>query len=412
MTRFRTVFTPAALIAAAVLTSGSPPGAAAPAAELDTSAESATPRATIDAPPYASEGDTETISVRFDRAIEANAMLEILTFHYPMHPELALEEDTWTHERQMRRMADVREGRAEPYLPDPDDASVRAILDVSTVETLPLSPAGDGRSFATPWKAGHGRIFFRVRLDDVLVDSVATTRGHCVHVNMNSVERLKRAVGRLETPLAHEHAEMVDRLSRHVASTYRSGHGLRHMLVHHELGTDDLDETLAHLESAVRERRWDKARASLRALEREIASREEEFVRVTVDGSTDRIRLTLQDRIKGYSFSDDPETALYLRPGRTLPGPMLPDSVLPGPRLPPDGGHDDTSGHDPSMHQAMMGFDREALIRDAIELSRVEGAFEISRDRLGDVRGPFTLIALYGDDQGYHLTRRIETEDN
>lgn len=74
-----------------------------------------------------------------------------------MFPELAPEEDTWYHEKQMSFMKDVLAGEANAYNPNLSDKKVKEILNVSPKETIKLSSINN-KTFYTDWKAHHGRI--------------------------------------------------------------------------------------------------------------------------------------------------------------------------------------------------------------------------------------------------------------
>jgi hypothetical protein len=356
----------------------------------------------IQAPTFSTEGRTETIEVVFDRPSHGAVELEVYTFHYPLRPDLALEEDTWAHERQMRYMEDIEAGRRTAPDPDPADPRLAAILAASSVERFPMT-GDDHRTFRTAWKATHGRVFFRVRTGGRTLEAVESARVHCAHIDSRSVEKLKEALQRLGFPLAREHGEMADRLIHEVRSVFTTGHSFRHMLVHHEVGLGELDTLLGELERAIAARRWPATREIAERLEREIAEREGAFLEVQVASQGDRLRLTLEDRIKGFDFAAHPDTAILLKRGPAI-SPERSHTALMNSGAHSTGG----SGHDPAEHQAMMGFDREELVRGAVELARANGGFEVSRNQLGSEPRSWTLVALYGEGQQYYLTRAIE----
>ena len=74
------------------------------------------------------EGNIERIAFYFTEPVNKNLYLEMYEFHYIMFPELATEEDTWYHEKQMSFMEDVLAGNAEPYHPRLSDKKVKKIL--------------------------------------------------------------------------------------------------------------------------------------------------------------------------------------------------------------------------------------------------------------------------------------------
>jgi len=122
---------------------------------------------------------------------EGKFYLESYQFHYIMLPELAPEEDTWRHEKQMRFMEDVLSGDAEAYSPQLSDKNVKKILQNSPKVTISFSTA-DNKTFYTDWKAPLGRLFFKVKTDKGYTDnSVYSMRAHCSHVEMRSCEHFK-----------------------------------------------------------------------------------------------------------------------------------------------------------------------------------------------------------------------------
>ena len=108
------------------------------------------------------EGDIERIAFYFTEPVIENLYLEVYEFHYIMFPELAPDEDTWPHDKQMSFMLDVIAGKVEGYKPLFTDDKVREILKISPMQTITLSSL-DSKTYYTDWKAKHGRIFFRVK---------------------------------------------------------------------------------------------------------------------------------------------------------------------------------------------------------------------------------------------------------
>lgn len=361
------------------------------------------PAVVIEAPPFSKEGVTETIALHFDREVHGDVDLDVYTFHYPMHPELAIEEDTWVHEGQMDHMREVLAGLQEPYAPDPEAPATKRILESSAVRTLEMA-TDDHRTFTTPWNARHGRILFRPRLNGAPLAAVASTRVHCTHVDMRSVEKLKESLRVLALPIEHGHGELADRLLQQVRSVYTQGHSLRHMLVHHQFGAAELDDCLADLEGAVTKRDWSETLRIIERFEHGIARAERNFYSVGVESVGGRIRLTLEDRIQAFDFAGDPETELFLKRGPAIDPEQLHARVKEAAQA---GDRPGAGGHDPAMHGAMMRFDREELTRGAVRLSPADGGFQVTRDSLRGDSEQLTLIALYGEGQAFYLTREL-----
>lgn len=358
------------------------------------------PGARIAAAPFSTEGREEVLTVSFDQEVSGPVRLAIYTFHYPLHPELAPEPDTWSHERQMAHAQDVQSGRvSSAYVPDPADPRVGQILAVSNREIIDLSPTGE-RAYAATWKATHGRLFFKVVVGGEALAPVATMRVHCRHVDLRSVERLKESLELLLLPLQMEHAEVATTLADQVTAAYETGHGLRYMLAHHGMETEDLDLALTELAGAANEGRWAEARGLLDDVTAIVREKEDKFVTVEVERRAGGIRLTLDEHINGFSFATDPDTEVYLKPLPLRPQDDLHERIRTMP--------DEAAAHDPSAHAAMMGFDREELLEGAVRLTRDEEAFVLDRAAAAPPDGPFALIVIYGEGGSYLLTRGVE----
>ena len=69
------------------------------------------------------EGKVELIAFTFAEPLKEDLYLEVYKFHYIMLPELAPQEDTWYHEKQMSFMEDVLNGGTEAFRPSLSDPS-------------------------------------------------------------------------------------------------------------------------------------------------------------------------------------------------------------------------------------------------------------------------------------------------
>lgn len=82
------------------------------------------------------EGNIERIAFYFTEPVNENLYVDVYEFHYIMFPDLAPEEDTWTHEKQMGFMEDVLAGNARPFQPRLSDIKIKKILEISSKETV------------------------------------------------------------------------------------------------------------------------------------------------------------------------------------------------------------------------------------------------------------------------------------
>ena len=197
------------------------------------------------------EGNKERIAFYFTDTLTDNLYLEVYEFHYIMLPELAPDEDTWPHEKQMSHMEDVLAGKAEAYQPRLSEKKVRDILQRSPKEEINLSSM-DNKIYYTDWKATHGRIFFRLRTDkDYFDDKIYTMRVHCQHIDMRAVEKLKEQIQAIRLPLEHKNRSFATDLYDDLYTTFIQGHSLSFMLQHHERETGDLDTLFTKLKGSI-----------------------------------------------------------------------------------------------------------------------------------------------------------------
>ena len=197
------------------------------------------------------EGNIERIAFYFTEPVNENLYVEVYEFHYIMFPELAPEEDTWSHEKQMSFMEDVFAGNARAYRPRLSDIEVKEILKISPKETIKLLLM-DSNIYYTDWKARHGRIFFRLKTDKGYFDeTVYTMRVLCKHIDMRTFEKLKEQLQSMKLPLEHENSSFAKKLYDECFSTYTKGHSPRFMLIHHEQETENLDIMFKGLKESI-----------------------------------------------------------------------------------------------------------------------------------------------------------------
>ncbi|MEE8587478.1 MAG: hypothetical protein V3T83_21790 [Acidobacteriota bacterium] len=194
----------------------------------------------VDLNPFSRQGRPERIEVRLDRPAEGPLFMEVYEFHAIMRPELAPSQDTWTHERQMEHMQQVQAGQRPAYRAAGRDPKVRQILQTVEPRIYPMQSIGE-TTFAASWVASHGRIYFRFRIGERTLAPVYSMRVHCRHADMRNVEGLKQALQRLELPLRHQHPAMAAAMLGMAKEVYRRGHGLGHMMTHHEEDPSRLD---------------------------------------------------------------------------------------------------------------------------------------------------------------------------
>jgi hypothetical protein len=342
------------------------------------------------------EGNTERIAFYFEEPIAEALFLEVYEFHYIMFPDLAPEEDTWPHEKQMSFMEDVAAGRAGGYDPQLTDDKVREILNVSPMQTVSLSSL-DGKTHYTDWKARHGRIFFRVRSEaEYLEDSVHTMRVHCRHIDMRTVENLKEQLQAIKLPLNHQNSSFAAKLYDDLYTTYTQGHSLRFMLQHHEKETEDVDILFTQLQGSIADTDFDKAEGLVGQIERKITEKEKEFYTMNVHKVKRDIHIEIEDVINDYSFHEDPGVEVYVKEFREPTLQELMTEV-----------HSTKTDHthmDPSSHAKMLKPDKDRFIKDAVALEKSQRFFTGSLSEEWDA---ISVIIFYGVDQNYYITNQV-----
>ena len=248
------------------------------------------------------EGDMERIAFYFAEPVTEDLFLEAYEFHYIMFPELAPDDDTWPHDKQMSFMEDVIAGRVEGYNPHITDEKVREILKVSPMQTIALS-SKDSKIYYTDWKAKHGRIFFRVKNEtEYLNDAIYTMRVHCRHIDMRTVEKLKEKLQAIKLPLNHQNSSFAAKLYDDLYTTYTKGHSLRFMLQHHERETEDMDILFTQLQGSIANSDFDQAGKLVGQIENKITEKEKEFYTMNVKkiGSVIQIEIKMLLHLKKY----------------------------------------------------------------------------------------------------------------
>lgn len=342
-------------------------------------------------PQYAFEGDSEFISIIFAEPLDKDIYLEKYEFHYPMHPELALKQDTWNHDKQMSYMGSVLFGDAEPFNPKPGDENIEKILEVSQSENIKLETR-DNKEFYINWTASHGRIFFRVNVEGQYLEPVYTMRVHCKHIDMRSVEELKKLLATIEQPLADKNQAMALTIYDQAYSTYTKGHGLRFMLKHHERSTAELDDLFINLKEAIDNSHYESALYILNEISDEINTFERVFLNLNAKVKGRSIEIQLRDNINNYSFYEDSNTEAYIKR-------IEENQII----------HHMNTSHtkmDPSEHMKQLTPDKKELIDAAIRLENMGDRF------VGKIPPDWNrtrIIVLYGQGQEYYLTKKVES---
>lgn len=343
-------------------------------------------------PQYSFEGNSEFIIIRFAEPLNNEVYLERYEFHYPMYPELALEQDTWNHDKQMSFMESVQSGDASPFEPDLNDKNIQRILEVSPSEQIKLE-TGDNKEFYTNWTASHGRIFFRIKVDDQYLEPVYTMRVHCKHIDMRSVEKLKKLLGAIELPLEHKNQAMALTIYDQAYSTYTKGHSLQFMLKHHEQSTAELDNLFVNLKEGIDNSDYENSLNILHELNEEINTSERVFFGLNAEFKGSSIEILLRDNINDYSFYEDPNTEVYVKR-------IEEDQIIEQPLI-----HTSHSKTDPIKHTKQLTPDKKELIDGAIKLENVGDRF------VGEIPSDWNsakIIVLYGHGQEYYLTKKVE----
>jgi hypothetical protein len=343
------------------------------------------------------EGDIERIAFYFTEPVTENLYLEVYEFHYIMFPELAPDEDTWPHEKQMSFMVDVIAGRVEGYKPHFTDEKVREILKISPMQTVTLS-SPDGKTHYTDWKAKHGRIFFRVKNETkYLNDTIYTMRVHCRHIDMRTVEKLKEQLQAIKLPLKHKNRSFATKLYNDLNTTYTQGHSLRFMLKHHEKETEDLDVLFTQLKGSIANSDFNQAEKLVVQIEHKITEKEKEFYTVNVNKIERDIHIEIEDAINIYSFHEDPSVEVYVKEYRE---PTMEELMTKAHSVAMDHTH-----MDPSAHSKMLKPDKNRLTKDAAALEKSQSFFTGSLPEEWDV---ISVIIFYGADQNYYITNQFK----
>ena len=345
------------------------------------------------------EGNVERIAFYFTEPVTENLYLEVNEFHYIMFPELAPDEDTWTHEKQMSFMEDVIAGKAEAYKPHLSDEKVREILNISPMQTITLS-SEDSSIYYTDWKAKHGRIFFRVKNETkYLDDTIYTMRVHCRHIDMKTVEKLKEQIRAIKLPLEHKNRSFATNLYNDLYTIYTQGHSLKFMLTHHEKETEDLDILFTQLQGSIANSDFDQAEKLVVQIEQKITEKEKEFYTLSVEKIDHDIKIEIEDNINVYSFYEDPSVKVYVK---EYSEPTSEELMTKAHSVPMD-----HSNIDPSVHSKMLKPDKNRLTKDAVTLEKSQNFFTGSPP---EEWGTISVIIFYGMDQNYYLTKQFKLD--
>jgi hypothetical protein len=343
------------------------------------------------------EGDIERLAFHFTEPVTENLYLEVYEFHYIMFPELAPDEDTWPHEKQMSFMEDVIAGKADGYKPHFTDEKVREILKISPMQTITLSSV-DNKTHYTDWKAKHGRIFFRVKNEtEYLSDTIYTMRVHCRHIDMRTVEKLKGQLLAIKLPLEHQNRSFATKLFNDVNTTYTQGHSLRFMLKHHEKDTEDLDVLFTQLKGTIANSDFNQAKKLVVQIEHKITEKEKEFYKLNVKKTDRDIEIKIEDAINVYSFYNDPNVMVYVKEYRE---PTIEELMTKA--------HSVTTDHsnmDPSVHSKMLKLDKNQLTKDAVALEKSQNFFTGSPPEEWIA---ISVIIFYGADQNYYIINQFK----
>ena len=341
---------------------------------------------------FAFEGDTVPIKVTIDGEAPGEVTLEEYEFHYIMHPELAPEPDTWSHNAQMGYMRDVLEGTTAKYVPSLKDEKVKKILETSPKKEHPMQKSVDG-TYKLDWNASHGRIFFRITSDGEYTGDLYTTRVHCRHVDMRSFERLKDTLEAMALPIEHKNTMMVENVFEGAFSIYTTGHSPRFMLAHHEYPVDDLDALFDSLKKKIEEEDLEGAEGLRKGIMEKLTEKEDLFYELDTDTEDDVLTVTIHDKINDFSFYDDPNTEAYLKAVDKEEEAL--DMMA--------GLHGGQVEHDHSKMNAPL--DLEKLLDGALPFSKKEGKYRIEPDE--GFSENLKIIVIYGDGQRYYLTRSL-----
>lgn len=345
-------------------------------------------------PNFAQEGEKVSIKVTLDREINEDIILEEYTFHYAMYPEIALEQDTWTHKKQMDYMQNVLDGKISPYTPSLESENIKKILDVSQMKTYTLEQTKKG-AYILNWDATHGRIFYRIKAGDRYTDNIYTTRVHCAHVDMRSFEKLKNILIGMATPLEHRNQKVVESAFEKAYSIYTKGHSPRFMLQHHERPIQDLDMLFDAFREKVAEDSLDEAEKIRKDILATLIEKEDIFYKLNAQIENNVIKVSIQDNINDFSFYDDPNTELYIKAIQPSEE-KISDMVV---EL-----HDTDVKHDKS--HINQGPDNEKLLEGALPLKKEDGVYKAELDK--NLKGySIKVVIIYGSGQEYYITKII-----
>jgi len=353
--------------------------------------------ANVTLPTHSFEGSTERISLELSKVPSEPVYLEVYEFHYVRHPELAPEEDTWFHNKQMNFMFEVLMDRAEPFKPSLDDEKMQKILEISPKRTIELK-TGNGRLFYTDWVAKHGRIFFRVKIGDEYLEDVYTTRVHCRHIDMRTVEQLKDLLESIRLPLEHKNSMFAQQLLDQIYSSYTEGHSLQFMLKHHEESTQETDLLFDKLKDSLGESDLEAGKKLVDEILGEISQKEEVFFSLEGLKNGNFIAVKVRDNINNdYSFFADEKAEVYIREYRK---PTIEELMKKLHSMPQD-----HSKMDPSMHMESLKPDKNKLTQNTIELQNKGDSFSGS---IPTEWRSIRVIVIYGNEQSYYLTKNIK----
>ncbi len=353
--------------------------------------------ANVTLPTHSFEGSIERISLKLSEVPSEPVYLEVYEFHYIRHPELAPEEDTWFHNRQMDFMLEVLRGKTEPFKPSLDDEKMQKILEISPKRTIELKTE-NGILFYTDWVAKHGRIFFRVKIGDEYLKGVDTTRVHCRHIDMRTVEQLKDLLESIRLPLEHKNSMFAHQLLDQIYSSYTEGHSLQFMLKHHEVPTQETDLLFDKLKDSLRESDFEAGKKLVDEIFGKISLKEEVFFSLEGLKNGNFIAVKVRDNINNdYSFFADEKAEVYIREYRK---PTIAELMKKLHSMPQD-----HSKMDPSMHMESLKPDKNKLTQNTIKLQNKGDSFSGSfPTEWRSIR----VIVIYGSEESYYLTKNIK----
>ena len=352
--------------------------------------------ANLTLPTHSFVGNSEKISLELPGIVSEPVYLEVYEFHYVMHPELAPEEDIWSHNEQMNFMSEVLKGKAEPFKPSLDDEKMQKILEISPKQTIRLETK-NGKLFYTDWVAKHGRILFRVRVGDEYLENIYTTRVHCRHIDMRTVEGLKDLLESIKLPLEHKNSIFAQQLFDQIYSSYTQGHSLQYMLNHHEQPTEEIDLLFDKLKDTLRQSDLETSKKLVDEILGGISQKEEVFFSLEAVKDGDLVTVRINDNINNdYSFSSDEKAEVYVREYEKPTIEELMEKVHSMPT--------DHSKMDPSMHMELLKPDKNKLTQNSIKLGNKGDSFS---GNIPTEWKSIAVIVIYGAEQSYYLTKNV-----